>query len=174
MAKYTALQLLASSGKLAQWRTTSYSSSESQTDIEVIPMRGMKTVVYKSRHLASNRRKWYDVFISFGEVKFGDSIEDSRTWIEIEYKGETYYFEKPDINKNPVKVRCGCPDYEFRFSFPNYREKVLYGGTYKHYTRKTPPPEQGGRPHVNPENHAGMCKHLFNMFQRLQTLNAIK
>jgi hypothetical protein len=58
MGKWTATQLLASTKKLASWRETGYSSSETMKLEETIPFRGMRAVVYHWKHLSKDRKVW--------------------------------------------------------------------------------------------------------------------
>lgn len=184
MATYTANALLLSAQKLASWRGAGYANSEGMFFVRCIPFKGTKSVVYHWRHkpsplkrnkngsLPKNAHKpsYYDVYLEFNQVTFADSIDDGQvkaddTWSVIEYKGEKYYFEKPRIDKNPIRVRCSCDDFRFRFEEPCWKAGILYGGTYKRYVRKTPPPPEG-RPYANPLGVPGLCKHIYNSLTR--------
>lgn len=181
MGNWTALAMLASTKKLASWRGDGYASSESMELYETIPFKGMGSIVYHWIHKpmsgrpqltagSKNNKGWYDTYLEVQGIKYGDSIEDSRTWTELDYKGEKYYYEKPKIDVNPIRTRCNCSDYRFRGSFQAYNEHVLYGGKFPGYTRKTPAPPVG-RPYVNDDPHRViMCKHLYNSIVRSQTM----
>lgn len=185
MTTFTANALLKSSQKLASWRGPGYSSSAGMYFVECIPFEGMKSVVYHWRHkptplkrnkdgsLPKGARKpsHYDVYLEFNQVNFaheGDDIPLNNTWQVLEYKGVKYFFEKPRIDKNPVRVKCACDDFRFRFEKECWEAKILYGGTYRRYHRLTPPPPEG-RPYANPLKVPGMCKHIYNSIVRSQT-----
>lgn len=183
MTAYTANALLKSTQKLAAWRGQGYANSEGMYFVECIPYKQMKCVVYHWRHKPSplkrkkdgslpkvkNRPAYYETQIRFKDIIFGeegDEIPQDGTWAMVEYKGAKYFFQKPSIDVNPIQVDCSCPDFEYRFSKECAEAGVLFSGTWRHYTRKTPPPEQGGRPYVNPQKVPGMCKHLYNSITR--------
>lgn len=180
MATYTLQALLDSTQKFASWRGPGYANAEGLELVETIPYKGMKTVVFhwrvkpsplkrnKDGSIPKGARKpsFYDVYIEFQQIKFAseenqDEIKSDGTWAKLDYKGVTYYYQKPVSTINPVRIRCSCMDFIMRFEEPNYRQGLLYGGTYHKYTRKTPPPEKGGRPYVNPEKIVGFCKHIY-------------
>lgn len=183
MATYTANELLKSTQKLASWRGAGYANSEGMYFVEAIPFKGMGSVVFHWRHkpspikrnkdgsLPKNVRKpaYYDVYLEFQQVQYaeeGDEIPLDSTWAETTYKGEKYYYEKPSIDRNPIRIRCSCGDWTYRFEKEAYDAHILYGGTYSRYHRKTPAPEQGGRPYANPLKVPGMCKHVYNSLTR--------
>lgn len=185
MATFTSNALLKSSQKLAAWRGPGYSSSAGMYFVECIPFKGMGSVVYHWRHkptplkrnkdgsLPKGARKpsHYDVYLEYQQVAFaeeGDEIPSNNTWATIEYKGEKFFFEKPRIDKNPIRVKCSCDDFRFRFEKECWETGILYGGTYRRYHRITPPPPEG-RPYANPLKVPGMCKHIYNSIVRSQT-----
>lgn len=174
-------QLVDSTGEFATWRRN-YPNAEFISEIGIIPFRGIKSILftiqcrsYTTQVQNAVRRKKgekakpvpvYTDYIQFMDVKFGDRLEDSN-WAVIEYKNQKYYFRKPSLFKNPVKVRCNCPDFQFRFSWEDRAQQALYGGPPKVYIRKTPPPPLG-RPEVNPEFIPGICKHLYDFAKQLE------
>ena len=66
-----------------------------------------------------------------------------------------------------MRVRCNCPDFQFRFAWEDRGKQALYGGPPKSYVRKTPDPPIG-RPYVNPEQIPGICKHLYDFAKQLE------
>ena len=143
--------------------------------VQCIPFRGIKSVVYQwnikpspikrnkdgSMPKGVKKPSYYKVYLEFMNVKFADEPEKlDDTWAKIEYKGDTYYFEKPAIDMNPIRVRCDCMDFTHRFSHECQHAGILYGGNPTTYVRKTPAPPEG-RPYVNPEHVPGMCKHIY-------------
>lgn len=115
-------QLVDSTGEFATWRRN-YPNAEFISEIGIIPFRGIKSILftiqcrsYTTQVQNAVRRKKgkkvksvpvYTDYIQFMDVKFGDRLEDSN-WAVIEYKNQKYYFRKPSLFKNPVKVRCNC------------------------------------------------------------------
>jgi hypothetical protein len=182
MATYTANTLLQSTQKLASWRGAGYSNSEGMYFVECIPFKGMGSVVYHWRHKSSpikrnkdgslpknaHKPSHYEVYLEFQQIEFaeeGDEIPSDNTWTKVEYKGETYFFGKPSIDKNPIRIRCGCKDFEMRGAYEASKNHILYGGLPKVYIRKTPKPPLG-YPEVNPNHYCIMCKHIYNSITR--------
>lgn len=181
MTTYTANALLKSTQKLAAWRGAGYANSEGMYFVECIPFKGMGSVVYHWRHKPSpvkrnkdgslpktQKPSFYDVYLEFQKIQFGeegDEIPSDGTWSVIEYKGTKYFFEKPTIDRNPIRIRCDCGDFQFRGSYEAYKNGILYGGGPKKYVRKTPPPPEG-RPYANPLHVPIMCKHIYSSIVR--------
>ena len=179
MSTYTLQSLLDSTQKFASWRGPGYSNAEGLTLEETVPYRGMGTIVFhwrvkpsplkrnKDGSIAKGAKKpsFYDVYIEFQKIKFADEgsdeIQTDGTWAKIDYRGEEFYYRKPEVDVNPVRIKCTCFDFRFRFEEPDYKAGLLYGGTYHRYVRKTPSPEKGGRPYANPEKMVGFCKHVY-------------
>ena len=184
MATYTANALLKSTQKLAAWRGAGYANSEGMYFVQCIPFKGMGSVVYQWRHKPSpikrnkdgsmpktRKPSHYDVYLEFQQVSFaeeGDEIPSDNTWAKIDYHGETYYFEKPRIDRNPIRIRCSCADFEFRGAWEAFKNGMLYGGRPKKYVRKTPAPPEG-RPYANPTHVPMMCKHIYASITRSVT-----
>ena len=101
-----------------------------------------------------------------GGVKF--AREPFKGCLEVDYKGHTYYIEKPSLNRSTIRVRCSCKDFYFVFSYADYINRAILGPKPKAYKRKTPPPSQGGRPYKNPDKISGLCKHVFHLLQYLK------
>jgi hypothetical protein len=182
MATYTANTLLKSAQKARSYAGAGYPNVEGLYFAQCIPFKGMGSVVYhwqakpspikrnKDGSMPKNAHKpsHYDMYLEFQQVPFaeeGDEIPSDNTWAKIEYKGETYYFEKPSIDKNPIRVRCSCPDFRFTWEKQCWDAHILYGGTYTRYQRKTPEPPIG-REHRNSANVPGLCKHVYSAITR--------
>lgn len=179
MATYTANALLKSTQKLASWRGAGYANSEGLYFMQAIPFRGMRSIVYQWRSKSSpvKRNKdgsmpkvrkpaFYDIYLEFQNIEYADEpLKADGTWAKVEYKGDTYYYAKPTIDTNPIRIRCSCSDFTHRGSYEAYKEGILYGGKYPSYTRKTPPPPEG-RPYANPMHVPMMCKHIYAAITR--------
>lgn len=139
--------------------------------IRIIPYRGAKSVVFRCKVMSSTRRKKYNVVIQFLDVEFAPAntkqVPVGSEWTFVEYEGAKYYFKKPSFFKNPVRIRCSCPDFKQRFAWPDRAAKCLAGGPPAQYRRKTPPPPKG-RPYVNPDNVPGMCYHIYRVAKDLE------
>ncbi len=132
-------QLVDSTGEFATWRRN-YPNAEFISEIGIIPFRGIKSILftiqcrsYTTQVQNAVRRKKgekakpvpiYTDYIQFMDVKFGDRLEDSN-WAVIEYKNQKYYFRKPSLFKNPVKVRCNCFTGDTRIMLGNGETATL-------------------------------------------------
>lgn len=183
MATYTCNALLDSTRKLASWRGAGYSNAEGLYFVRCIPFKGTRSIVYEWRVKPSpikrnkdgsmpriSKPSYYTVQLELQNIEFADSIDDGQvkadnTWAVHEYKGEKYYFKKPAIDINPVRIRCSCLDFVHRGMYEAYKNGILYGGPFRHYQRKTPAPPEG-RPYANPMHVPMMCKHIYACITR--------
>jgi hypothetical protein len=161
--KWTAQRLYASTVRFKKWRSN-YSSSRTRTLVKVIPYVGTKTVLFHFESKGLTVRATHQIFIAFHEIEVLDTPKAG--YIEIEFRNEKYWMEKPDMYKTPIRVRCSCSDFFFSFGLWNFQEGALFGGRPRPYRRKTKtfPPR-------NPKHIPGVCKHLFNALLWLQTNN---
>lgn len=103
----------------------------------------------------------------YGGVVNAEPAYSSATHFKATYNGKNYWIKKIDLRSQPVLVRCSCSDYFFTFSFYNYNNGIQFGGRARPYVRKTP--RGSGRPDRNPVKTVGVCKHIANMGQILQS-----
>ena len=104
---------------------------------------------------------------TYGGVVNAEPSYSSATHFKCTYNGKNYWVKKIDLRKQPVMVRCSCSDYFFVWSYSNYTNGIQFGGRSRPYVRKTP--KGTGRPETNPKHVPGLCKHLAQMAQVLQT-----
>lgn len=104
---------------------------------------------------SSSSPKKYDVELHFFKVdKFENLSEDE---IQEGYK------PKPNLQDHEIKLRCNCQNYRFRFDKANRLNKVGAGRGFGAYRRKT------DRKPYNPHNYAGLCHHLVQFVEYLQS-----
>lgn len=154
------VELLESSKKVANWRETGYGQNTNWVLKSVIPFVGTKTILFQAECFGQTVDATHVTQIQFSGITFFDTLPEDgehENIKEIDYKGETYYYVKPDINTQ-CTVRCSCPDFVYRFAWYNFKHKALFGAMPKKYKRKTKT-----RPPVNPGHHPGMCKHIFQL-----------
>jgi hypothetical protein len=109
-------------------------------NLKVVPMAGLKYVEYDTTTYNKDSGNHYltSMFFYNVDVKTG---------------------EKPNLNSSPVRVYCSCKSYYFYWWYANKLSGCHARRPLKAYVRKTPPPPEG-RDYKNPQNLAGMCKHL--------------
>ena len=100
----------------------------------------------------------------------------------LDKKEDVYCFTVPefgnfvvDTSDNVIDsgvVVKNCDDFRFMFEYPLFRKKGLIG-TYRRYTRQTPPPPVG-YPFKNPDEYLGFCKHIWNLIGSLKKRNLVK
>lgn len=164
---WTAKSLFQSTVKFKPWRKK-YSKCGAIKMQKPIPYRGTSSVLFSA--LIKGVSQYPDTHkctIMFSGLKFAK--EPFKGCIDVEYKGTMYYVEKPSLNKTTIRVRCSCKDFYFVFSYWDYVNRAILGPKPKKYTRKTPPPSQGGRPYVNPDKIPGLCKHVFQFLRYLKS-----
>ena len=169
---WTAKSLFESTVKFKAWRKK-YSKSGAIVPKNPVPYRGTASVLFNQIHKGITQAPDdHRVVIMFSGVKF--AREYFKGCIEVTYKGHTYYIEKPSLSKTTIRVRCSCKDFYFCGAYPNYINRCIVGPKPKKYTRKTPPPSQGGRAYRNPKNQSMMCKHIFNALRYLKSKGWVK
>lgn len=169
---WTAKSLFQSTVKFKAWRKK-YSKCGPIKMSKPIPYRGTASVLFSA--LIKGVTQYPDnhkCTIMFSGLKFAK--EPFKGCIDVEYKGHTYYVQRPSLSKNTIRVRCSCKDFYFVFSYWDYVNRAILGPKPKAYKRKTPPPSQGGRPYVNPDKIPGMCKHVFQFLQYLKAKGYVK
>ena len=120
-------------------------------DFTKIPFIGTKSIRYLGVVTSQTREnERYPLEITFYDV----DVEDN---------------EKPNTDRNPVRVRCNCPAYYFYFSHYNWREKAHVGTKPKQYKRKT-----SHIPERNPRHLPGVCKHLIAFVEILIRSGEVK
>ena len=163
---WTAKSLFASTVSFKSWRKK-YSKPGSMVLRKPVPYRGTSSVLFNATFKGvSQYPDTHRVVILFSGLKF--AAEPFKDCLHVEYKGTVYYVEKPSLSKTTIRVRCSCKDFYFCFSFWDYLNRAIVGPKPKKYTRKTPPPSQGGRPEVNPNHFVGYCKHTFYLLKYLK------
>lgn len=169
---WTAKSLFDSTIKFKAWRKK-YSKSGAIKARNPIPYRGTASILFNQVQKGITQAPDdHRVVIMFSGLKF--AREKFKGCLEIEYKGNWYYVEKPSLNKTTIRVRCSCKDFYFSFGIWDYLQRAIVGPKPKKYTRKTPPPSQGGRPYRNPKKIPGYCKHVFNALKYLKAKGFIK
>jgi len=125
------------------------------THLDWVPYLGLKTLFVKA--LAQNEGREYSPIILFKNVQY---TEDG---VKLTANNGNVYKLKPlSLDENNVLVRCQCLDFKYRFKFYNYQDHSLYGDKGKKYIAKT------NRGPCNPNEAAGLCKHLMKLIKVLQ------
>lgn len=104
---------------------------------------------------------------TYGGESNAEPNYSSATHFKVTYNNKNYWVRKIDLRKQPVLVRCSCSDYYFTWSYANYIRGVQFGGRARPYVRKTP--KIGGVKPRNPMNISGLCKHVSQAGQMMQT-----
>lgn len=125
------------------------------TNLRWTPFVGMKTLFIKG--LAQNEGKEYNTLVLLKNVNYtGDQVKITAS------DNMEYSFDKLSLENTHALVRCGCPDFHWRFSYYNHLDKSLHGKKRQKYESK------GIRPPANPSGLPGMCKHLMQTVHVLQ------
>lgn len=163
---WTAKSLYASTIAFKSWRKK-YSKPGAMTLRKPTPFAGTSSVLFNATFKGvSQYPDLHRVTIMFSGLKFAK--EPFKNCIDVEYKGKVYYVERPSLNRTTIRVRCSCKDFYFCFSLWDYLNRAIVGPKPKKYTRKTPPPSQGGRGYRNPGKYVGFCRHIFWLLKYLK------
>lgn len=101
---------------------------------------------------------------NYGGVVNAEPNYSTSTHFKVTYAGKNYWIKKIDMKRQACLVRCSCSDYYFTWSWANYNNGVQFGGRARPYHRKTK-----DRKPRNPANIMGLCKHISQFAQMLQT-----
>lgn len=192
MARMTLKQIWESAIRGWSWRRN-YSQSPKRQINNIVPFAGTKTLLFtasfwgltsKSVHLANILFLDCEIIEEQEPIQTQEPtvIEDetqqkpygatvnaepqysSATHFKVTYNGVNYWVKKIDMQRQPCLVRCSCEDYYFTFSYYNYLRGIQFGGRARPYVRKT-----RTYPPRNPRGFLGICKHISQFAQMLQT-----
>lgn len=109
----------------------------------------------------------YKPKLIFNQVAFED--ESTNENITFTAKDNNEYNMQPiDLGVSTVRVRCGCPDFLWRFAAFNAKDKSLIGTAPAPYQRKS------NRGPVNPQQVPGVCKHLIKTIEALKQSGMVR
>jgi hypothetical protein len=131
-------------------------------------MKGVKTVYYTGDVMSQQGSSDYMIQLVFGLINTSD--EEVKGYLPFTMDdGTVTYYEVPSLKDSPVRMRCSCSDFRFRFMYPNSLKKALFGKV-RRYTRV----QNSNRPPVNPDNIPGYCKHIHNFTAALLTRGFVR
>jgi hypothetical protein len=132
--------------------------------LDWVPFLGVKTLFIKG--LAVNEGKKYESIMLFKGVKY--ALGEGKKIIPIQTStGKKVFIEQISIKNDDVAVRCSCKDFYWRFLHFNKDPKALFGRDRKKYEAHHSPGSS------NPQELAGMCKHLMKMGKILREANLL-
>lgn len=135
-------------------------------NIQYIPYVGMKMLHVKSTSQSNGHN--YNQALQFVKVVFENADTDENVTATAT-DGTEFHCQPIDLTVHNCKVRCGCLDFYYRFSFQNSGDRSLVGRAPPLYQRKTTT-----RPSVNPTNVPGLCKHLLKLVEMLHGSGLVK
>jgi hypothetical protein len=169
MSGFTFQSLLASTIRFKPWRRN-YSQNYRMNIAAIIPYVGTKSVLFQGSCNGLTQRAIHRTNMLFSGVDIikrdPNSTEEDKPdlnkYIEVTYKGDLYYIEKPNPRVHLLSVRCTCADFFWRFAWADHIRGCLYGPAPRPYRRPRV------KPPVNPRNIPALCKHVYNMYSFLR------
>lgn len=143
-------------------------------DIEVRPQpRSKNQSALIQSSIAGSTGKEYDVKVRFDNIHLVKPSEEDKfpEAIPVRVKvgnQKTHKMMPLNKKKNPVKVGCTCPDFQWRFAWWNNKNGSLLGAKPKPYKKKT------DRPPVNANQVEGVCKHIIKVLDALEDTGILK
>lgn len=133
--------------------------------LDWVPFLGVKTLFVKG--LAKNNGKKHESIILFKNIKYKES-EAKKTVPLTASNGKKYFLEQISYDSNDVLVRCSCKDFYWRFTHFNKMDKSLFGRDRKKYEAIY------NKGISNPDESAGLCKHLIKLAKVLKEANLLR
>lgn len=161
------------------WMTDTGISPNQDMLTQITPYRGTKIVAFSftvpglTQFTIRNGRKIGPIphreiiaFVDCNILPDGESPKEGEEnkYFQIAYKGDNYWIEKINLDKQKALIRCDCKDFIMTGAYYDFRHGCLWGPPPKPYIRKTPPPPNG-RPYRNPQGVAFMCKHIYYIWR---------
>lgn len=128
-------------------------------EMKFTPFLGMRTLLVRGLAKNIDNQREYSTLILFKGVKYRED-QSART-VKLHVQGTTYLLESVSQSKNEVLLRCGCPDFHWRFNHYDHEDGSLYGRKRRKYESK------GTGAKANPKEAQGMCKHLMKTVKAL-------
>lgn len=139
-------------------RRADYAQNYSWAIESIVPYVGTKSLLVQATcHGLTQHGVKHITNIMFSGVEFHEEPVDGAELKELVYKGEKYYYKRPDLHTQ-CTVRCSCLDFYFTWMWPDKSAKALFGNLGRPYKRKTTT-----RPPRNPDHIPGFCKHVFQL-----------
>jgi len=148
--------------KIGIFKSPTYTAADTKSMVR-------RVVMFNYVVRAQSNTKPYGYWVSGAGQKGGAPTGGYRVFIMIPQvnmrimKSSDYYvkianhrYMKPVSTGIPVKVRCDCHDFRWRFAYYDHQSGALYGATPPPYT----PVPGSTRGPVNPKHLPGLCKHL--------------
>lgn len=106
----------------------------------------------------------YDTRMFFEGVEYLDAeAQGGNTFAFQSQDGQDFIITPVGYTSTDVKVSCSCLDFYYRFAVWNQRDGSLFGRPPEPYVNKTTDREP-----VNPNQIAGLCKHLIALTDELR------
>jgi hypothetical protein len=122
--------------------------------VDWVPFKGVGTLFVKG--LCRNEGRKNECIVLFKGVDYREG--ESKGSVPIRSSdGRIIHVGTLSESGSEVFVRCSCPDFRWRFAHWNKMDKSLYGRGPRKYEAMFRPGSS------NPEEMAGMCKHLMKM-----------
>ena len=180
MNTWTVNKLIQSSARLRSWRGNwaNYRSLGSQVGVmRFTPFMGTKTLLVTAEYVGMTQApKHHNVQLSFEKCEILDELPNNdramlRDYFAVNYKSQVYYIKKLSASANPVRVRCSCADFFYRWGwYDYYNANCLYGSAPRPYKRVAGSKRQS----VNPNKIPGICKHILGTIKALETRGIIR
>jgi len=164
----TLLELYESTKKFSM-RRADYAQNSNWVLRNVVPFKGTKTLLIQADCNGYTEKATHVVNIQFEGLNYVDEVPKNAEYKTLTYKDEEYHFSYPTVEDTNVKIRCSCSDFYYTWSYPDWKEKVLFGSKPKKYIRKTKT-----RPPRNPDQIPGMCKHIYQAISLLKVEDLLK
>lgn len=179
MNTWTINKLIQSSARLKSWRGNwaNYRDLGTQVgEVKFTPFVGTKSCLVTAEYIGvSQAPKHHNVNLFFEQCEILTEAPTDSSWrrdyFAVNYNGQIYYIKNLSASRNPVRIRCSCADFYYRWAWSDYYQgNCLYGPSPKVYR----PVAGSNRGPVNPNNIIGICKHVLGTVKGLEQKGIIK
>lgn len=180
MNTWTINKLIQSSARLKSWRGNWANYRDLGTlvgEIKFTPFLGTKSLLIVAEYIGvSQAPRHHKVNLFFEQVEILEELPNNdrsylREYFAVDYNGKIYYIKKLSASRNPIRVRCSCADFVYRWGwYDYYNANCMYGPAPRPYKKVA----GSNRQSVNPNKIPGICKHVLGTVKALESKGVIK
>jgi hypothetical protein len=166
----TTYDLIQASQKFFDGRNLKSAPTVTISNVELIPMIGMNSLMIRSGGMGSEPSKPHVQIVQLYDIHFSDKPIVGHIQAVDTKTRKPFWFKPAAAKVNRTAIWCNCGDFQWRCAWSiDHRFHALaakLANEIAGYVRKTPDPPVG-RPYGNPGDVPTGCKHTLQLLQTL-------